>query len=852
MAKKKKYINKNQLSIDFDVIVKELFLSGDLQNIKNMLPSLYDHQQEDVMRAENRFKEGKGYLFTNGTGTGKTYVGLGIAKRFYEQDKKNILIVVPTDKKASDWIEDGRNLELSIHKILDTNDKGIEVTVTTYANFYQNDKINERTFDLIIYDESHYLMQNASGDQTVYLRKHKRVANLPSYALEKARDLAGYYPDSFKEDNYQEKINEWNSRRRIEAAKIVEKTKVVFLSATPFAYHKSIEYADGCLFELSETLKEQETSTGYNVSSGFGKFLEENFGYRIKFNKTTIPEAGVDQNLLERNFFEKHKEKGIMSTRVLELDYDYSRDFVTLNSEIGDYINTGMEMFYKEEFSKRYPYLSSRIDKKYNYLFINQLLECIKAQELHERIQQHIDLGRKVVIFHSYNNSTVSHPFHFSSDSMLTNKEIEEGYAYSLDDDIDRFNNDFEEYVNLDLSNLKNTRKAIKDKFPQALEFNGTVPKRKRSTNIDLFNLDYSPNNVLIVQTKAGREGISLHDKQGGQQRVLITLGLPTAPTEAIQTEGRIYRAGLMSNAIYEYMTIQTNFEKIAFATKIAERSKTAENLAMGNLARDLETAFKEGYINSSYMPPNLEQGVGGKEKDRMVQSISDFDKAKTFYWSRAKKSSKNKSSEGTDYYATPEPFGFKMVEWLNPKADEKGLEPSCGHGAIGRWFPGNTVNKFIEPSYKLAAELTINCKGEVLNQRFEDFFFGNKFDFIAMNPPFGVRGKVAMEHVAKAVSQLYSHSYTKSRLLAIVPQGSSMDKRLQNFYISKEFEKFRLTGEILLPSCMFERAGTKVFCKLIKIEQCTTENEYKYNQIDLTHCENINQFFDEIEELEF
>lgn len=824
---------------------------GNISDIKSLLPTLYETQIEDVSLAEKRFEIGKGYLFTNGTGTGKTYVGLGVAKRFYVRNKTEILIVVPTDKKATDWIEDGLNVGLSIHKIKDLQDRGFEISVTTYANFYQNEEIEKRNFDLIIYDESHYLMQNGAGNETVYLSKHKKVSNLPSYALERARDLAGYYPDDYNEENYNLKVSSWKKRRIEEAEKIVNKTKVLFLSATPFAYHKAIQYADGCLFDITETLeKDPNEFKGYNDASGFAAFLQEHFGYRMLNNKVTIPESGVDLNLLERNFFENHFEKGVMSTRVLDLPHDYSRDFITMDSDIGKLINEGMELFYNPEIKARYKYLSQFVPKKYNYLFLNQLLECIKAQEIHKRIQKHLDLGRKVVVFHSYNNSTVEHPFRFNS-YELTNKD-QRMYCNKLDKEIARFEEEFPHLVNLDLSNLKNTRKAILDKFPEAREFNGMVSKKKRSKNVNDFNIYDSFAKVLIVQVKAGKEGISLHDKVGFEQRVLITLGLPTAPTDAIQIEGRIYRAGLMSNAIYEYITIQTNFEKIAFATKIAERSKTAENLAMGNLARDLETAFKEGYINSSYIEPNYEQGFGGKSSDRKIQSISEFEKSKTYYWSRAKKNSKNKSYEGVDYFATPEPLGFKIVQWLKPVNGERGGEPSAGHGAIARWFPSSTDNKFIEPSLKLAAELTINSNGNVFNEMFEDFNIINKFDFIGMNPPFGKGGKTAIEHLIKATKHLSFKYNSISRLIAIVPQGSSMQKRLDEFYESPDFKKYVLTGEILLPACLFERAGTKVFCKIIRIETKTEKNEFDYNEIDLTRVENIDDFFNQIEFLEF
>lgn len=55
-------------------------------------------QQDNVLKAETRFyspkhatsekANGKGFLFTNVTGTGKTFTGLGIVKRFDKQGKK--------------------------------------------------------------------------------------------------------------------------------------------------------------------------------------------------------------------------------------------------------------------------------------------------------------------------------------------------------------------------------------------------------------------------------------------------------------------------------------------------------------------------------------------------------------------------------------------------------------------------------------------------------------------------------------------------------------------------------------------------------------------------------------------
>jgi hypothetical protein len=67
---------------------------SDAEDIAATLPMLTPEQQGDVLKAEQRFAkpDGHGMLFTNGTGTGKTYTGLGIVKRFAKRGKTNILI----------------------------------------------------------------------------------------------------------------------------------------------------------------------------------------------------------------------------------------------------------------------------------------------------------------------------------------------------------------------------------------------------------------------------------------------------------------------------------------------------------------------------------------------------------------------------------------------------------------------------------------------------------------------------------------------------------------------------------------------------------------------------------------
>lgn len=833
-----------QLGMDFTPIIDIPVLKwADLENVRLTLPQLKPTQQEDVYNAERRYTEGKGRLFTNGTGTGKTFVGLGVAKRFWLFGAKNIIIVVPTDQKCNDWIEEGQVVGLKITCLNGIKDAGEDIVVTTYANYYQNEAILRKKWRLVIYDESHYINQNLQGKPTVYYEKHAIISNLPSAARSKALKEIGPIP-RYGDPDFQQKKKQWEHAHYTITKKYVDYTKVLFLSATPFAYHKSIKYADGCLFDIEESMEEKSFYTSeYNKATGFDEFMCNHFGYRMRNNKLTVPENEVNVNLLEREFFEKYAKLNVMSTRMLDIPFDYSRSFVTVDSDIGQNVNRGLEMFVKKEIRESYPLLCESVSTKHNWMYISQLLESIKAQEIMQRILDHLALGRKVVVFHGFNHNISSHPFHFDARKMLGKVEYEIN-GRALEKEIRRWKENFPEYYNMDLSSLKDTRSTLREFFPEMVEINGTISKKKRKQNIKLFNNDNSGINVVMVQTRAGREGISLHDKTNKMQRVMISLNLPTAPIEGIQMEGRIYRWGVLSNAIYEYVTLQTSFERMAFAYKVALRSKTVENLAMGKLARDLETAFKDGYENSSYFRPNISQGRGGKKSDRTVQEMTPFQKSQTYYWAVGKK----KKNFGRDYFATPEPLGFKMVEWLDPKPGQDCLEPSCGHGSISRWFPENCTNHFIELSTELGSRAALVSDGKMEIKRFEDHYKGNKYHRIAMNPPFGKSGKTAFEHLQKAV--LNHMAFRNSVLYCIVPDGPAMEKRMPDLYDGPGFQRRRLAGELLLPECTFKRANTKVRCKILKI--VTEDVQCNFRKIDLRDCNDINEFFERIENLKF
>ena len=862
---------------------KTSFKAADEKNIRESLPSLFKEQQEDVIKAEKRLlKEKKtGMLFTNGTGTGKTFTGLGFVKRMVMQGKGNILIVTPSDKLCKDWIESGEKLNLDVTQLINTKDSGQGVVVTTFANMGSNTALVNRDWDAVIIDESHRLMEGQQSNPTKALHCLRALTYHARGFFERFKRMN---PKEYKEDerlkskreelnaNYTQakngaekeelkkeidKIDEerealWKKLEPLRKEKVIEwekiksedKPKTIFLSATPFAYVKNLDYAEGYLFDYDKS----KVGGNYNEANGENDFFIKNFGYRMKNNKLTRPDAEVNSGVMERQFHEKLKKEGAISGRRLVLDKDYQRGFLVTENKLGALIDDGFKWLNEAE-GGRFRALAEIIRNNFGYIDKQYLLEAMKADSAIKYAKEYIKQGKKVVVFHGYNKGGSKNPFIIDS--------------RAFDDENSKLKLLYHEFLQKrpDLAKLKVSLPSPIEAFKAAfgddvLLYNGKVNNADKESNVKKFNDDNSGKDIILIQQDAGKEGISLHDTTGKHQRVLINLGMPTKPTAAIQIEGRIYRVGQMSNAIIRYLSTGTAFEMSTFANTISQRVATSENLALGEEARGLKQAFVEAYETTldgswkDFLPGAEGEGIGGKEKDRLDNNpTSEFEKAKTFYYGNQKKNSRNKSAEGKDYFATPEPLGLKMVEWADIKSGEKVLEPSAGHGAISRWFSSITNNYIIEPSRELASRAKLVTEGTVIEDVFENYNTINKFNAIVMNPPFGTAGKTAMEHVAKA----FKHLRDNGRIVALVPEGSSMQNRLDKWLESDESKDAAVVANIRLPNCVFERAGTKVGSKIVIIDKYSNEEKrlsVSERNIDLTYVEDINELFDKIEHL--
>ena len=789
-----------------------------LEAIKAALPILSEGQQEDVLITEARFAvpDGYGMLFTNGTGTGKTFSGLGVIKRFTTQGKQNILIVAPNDEIITAWIKAGRMLGLDLSRLADTNDAGKGVVITTYANMGANNSLASRDWDLVVHDEAHYLAMDKDGTNTNALKNlraislhpdgvYQRHSMIHAADIEKRKKLDADAKSMRMSDDQRN----WVAADKVqaEAEKIAKKlteqldaikkdvagrqlekrTRVMFLSATPFAYEKTVDWANGYIFDYNEGRASEEGDfRGYNVGSNRDQFMMQHFGYRMRYGKLTQPDAKVDSGLMQRQFNSWLKKKGSVAGRMLDVAADYDRRFILVDSAIGQRIDEALQWF---GVARKGTTDSTRkaalhdveqfIYEKFNYLSRRYLLESIKAREVVPHIREHLAMGRKVVVFHDYKKGGGFNPFQLQ-ERIPGQDATTSGDTAMINQIIGEFRAEFKDLINSDLFRQSSPIEMFQQEFPDVLLFNGDVPQKTRRANVQKFQDDASGPQVILVQSAAGKEGISLHDTTGKHQRVLFNLGQPTQPTTAIQQEGRIYRTGQVSDAIFRYLNTGTNWEKWAFATTIATRASAAENLGMGELARSLKDAFITGFEESGDYRAGMEnEGKGGKERDKAANSaLTEYDRARAFYFGTQKKTSKTKAQEGADYFATPEPVGFKMVEWADIRPGEKGLEPSAGHGAIARWMPTTAERTAIEPSMALRPRLAMVFDGQIIDSDFESMNVVNKFDAIVMNPPFGSGGKTAVDHLAKAAT----HLRDGGRIVALLPTGPAADKKFEKW----------------------------------------------------------------------
>lgn len=882
---------------------------GDIDNIRESLPFLLPAQQEDVQRAETQFfheshndiehANGKGYMFTNGTGTGKTYTGLGIVKRFLKQGKKRILIVTAQEKKINDWINDAKNLGIKANKLENTTSKGEGVVVTQYANIRQNLELLTEEFDLIVYDESHKIMENQTGEATTTATFHhmlsnrdveqailRRMYNTELWVEErnKKQEMAelgallsmaddspkGEVLDAIKTNGGVEglkgKINKLDAeikelqnkqleaieaamkdpKERKAAEEAVKRTKVVFLSATPFNTPSSLDYVEGYIFTYPQSdgpTDRKKQKNRFLMNRFPSSHTRNKSGDVVRMGESAIKDpAGASREEIAFSDYLQNTLK-TMSGRSLDSLYDYSREFPRLDFGEVELFNVAVEQLERGKYAPLAKYFKHLLN---DYPTMTALFEAIKTAGAIERIRQHVEQGRKVVVFHRRMNAKepLQPPFTFGLNNVMQTGDAKEKELAA------KFANDFrslilwENSINLDFphnqiiesfatqKDREDYQKALKEwekkaeaamaqgkkvpnpptlKASSVRVFNGMVPQSEREKAVNDFNDDNSGADVLVVQIQSGKEGISLHDTTGKHQRAMISLQLPQSPIEFIQAEGRIYRVGNKSNAIFEYPLLGINIELASFAAKINGRSQTSENLALGSTSRGLRDSIARAALASRKIPVTPNQGIGGKMlDDRAKQESTQYDDAITNFaeWS-------NTQPKDFDDMQIPDPLGYKMAEWAKLENGETVIVPNAGTGTTARYTPGNAKLIALETEGGKFAKLVtlVGGGGRVVEQSdFRDLSISHyKADAVLIKCKSGETVNPYIKEInlnaTNDIYKAYRHLEPGGRIIAVVKQ-SEVAEIIQSF---SEGSQLVPVAEIKMPKTLFNGEATSV-----------------------------------------
>lgn len=638
---------------------KEPFKAADEQGIAKAVPTLLPEQLKDVVAIEKRlFKNnGKGMLVANGTGTGKTMTGLGEIVRFLQKGARKILIVVPSSNIRDNWVDDGAKVGLpsSAFATITTGKVAPDaINIITYKAFSENQNILKESWDLVVMDECQWVSSGAKSDenertntaqtlraisghertgfedymQSKYRKEYRELKKLGD-KLKKSRKALGNLVAQFgafgqpvnqlkaniksmedKQKALRRKLDIAEQKERKEYDKRLlarkEDTRVLLLSATPFAYSNSIYYAEGLLFNYDK--------------GSYEDYMVDQFGYERKQDGTvriqrvmgtSIP---MPNHILEAKWHDMLVDSGAMINRRLEIQQDYNRRFVKVDGGIGAEIDKGFEVL--KDYRKGD--LNQILAERFDYSKRCRLLEAIKADAAIPMIKEYLKQGKKVVIFHDYKSEEpVGHPF------KLYQEELAE-LSQDARDEYERLRKEHPELFLLEVNAFHNVDQTLEQAFKGKMAaINGNISFDKRTQIVKAFNNDNSGLDIVSVVAEAGKEGISLHDTTGEHPRVLINLGMPTRPTSSIQIEGRIYRLGQKSNAQLRYLYTDTKIEQKAFVDYISARTRTAETLALGDASRNLDGAFAIGYLASKtekgdFNAANDTVDTGGKLYDTM------------------------------------------------------------------------------------------------------------------------------------------------------------------------------------------------------------------------------------------
>lgn len=806
---------------------------GDIKNIEETLPFLLPQQHEDVLRAETQFfgKEhadrehayGKGYMFTNGTGTGKTYTGLGVAKRLVKQGKGRILIVTPSQKKVSDWIKDGRNLNMEIRDLDNwakergttaTTESGEGVVITTFANFGLNKKLLETKWDAVIYDESHRIMENKKGAETARSMQHYMVTNRDeNRCFLRLQEISKDY----------QKMKSLGEQFDAERDKEVKRIQDEYKASHPSATNRDVAYATSRMLP-----KEIQGFTPGDYAS-FPK-LGKIHGEYMKAFSHYVNDVKPKLEAQAKNEWKDTKTIFLSATPFnTRENLDYAEGYIFKYPEVekGGRIS-GRTQFYLDHFGAAYKFRYNRLEQS------TSNPEAVAKQEIEFSDYLQDTLG-------TMSGRIIDSPYDYSRDFPTVSPDHAEEFNQAVQDAVrghgvlaDAYRRTIGDYnygsalfETMKVANIIERIKAHLDAGRKVVIFHRRVETKEPLKPPFAYLLEQANFSIALM-------------KPGEEQKKAI---------QAVKDFRKKYADLLEWEQTLDYSMPREQIAKVFGKDKVlffsGKESTKVKDKAVDTFNSD--DSVKNIIV---IQEASGKEGISLHDTTGKHQRVCIFDNAVLDYYSNQKLNSRNR--EGVDYFPTPEPLGYKMMEWANMGEGDTVLEPSAGHGAIARYAPKGNQMVAIEPSQSLFTKLQLKAGGlgrKFQNTIFENYDISNKHDVVVMNPPFGTAGATAIAHLGKA----FKHLEEGGRVVALIPRGST-DKKFDKWIEGEKTAVMR--AEVELPDIVFEQAGTKVVCRVVVVDKISNEamraKAGSVEKWDLGgHYDKIEDFFEDLRDVE-
>ncbi len=449
----------------------------------NILDNLSYHQAQGVTKALKAMENGRGFLFADGTGVGKTREMLAIAA-IRAAKGEAVVIFAPNEALGKPFAN--KNI-ISGSYANDARQMGIKIRLTDGKEVIEKGKIYVSTYNRL----DNFQDKNVSYMTLIFDEAHA-MKNILS-----------------------------DTKQAKKGFSLAERAKnVVFATATPADKPHHIPYLARIGIYEGKTMAEQMMDLGLyqkEIKVGKGAFQKTIKVWAVN------PQVGIKESLNRlAELFDRITKNGLMIKREINMDgveVDFIR--IKLPEEAHEAINN-IERGFASSVGAKSVWDIPGLKKAVALMHMRRQQEPYKIDAAVDIAKKELAEGRQVIIFLSRINHSVA------------GQKVKIGELYGGEP--------LYEYV--EYASSEGTAKTLKERLEQAgiknvVELHGNAGEKAADA---MQKFQSGKANVIIATMESGGTGINLDDVTGDKPRTMIVMTAPFSAVQNIQAAGRVWR----------------------------------------------------------------------------------------------------------------------------------------------------------------------------------------------------------------------------------------------------------------------------------------------------------------------